>query len=389
MIRIREITSADAFAAMRERWTALVTASRNGNVFLTWEWLYSWWEVYGAPGNLAILAAEDDTGRLVGLAPLFRSRRWVGLRRLCVLGFLGGHSVSSEYLDFVTAPGLEAEVTRAFLGDLRERDDWDILGLYRVREGSETLREIDAGGPGGWPPASPARLEETVYLALPDTFEAYLGRVKHQHRYNVRKVRKRLDASGRYRFEARHEADLAALAELEALHQVRMTALGRAGSFASERFVAFHHAVARRTAERGWLRLYFLREGDRAVAARHGYAFGGVFYDYSSGFDPAHEKEYVGFGLLGFSVERCIEEGLREFDFLSPGEYKERWEVERRTKSTFTIGRVPAAVAMYRLQTGGRALLASGLRRVTPHDLHRRLRTWRQRMLVRLNRPLR
>ncbi|MBM4036690.1 MAG: hypothetical protein FJ291_33575, partial [Planctomycetes bacterium] len=97
-------------------------------MFLAWEWLRPWWRHFRREDDeLCILAARSpnqqsaisnqQSGRLVGIAPLYRSRvrasyRLGSLRRI---GFIGDRSGDSEYLDFIIEPGREEEVLRAFL----------------------------------------------------------------------------------------------------------------------------------------------------------------------------------------------------------------------------------------------------------------------------------
>ena len=63
----------DGLSAAREEWTAL--AEKAGNLFATWEWADAWWSVYGGAGGLALTACRDQSGALVGVLPLYASRR--------------------------------------------------------------------------------------------------------------------------------------------------------------------------------------------------------------------------------------------------------------------------------------------------------------------------
>ena len=48
MLRITEITTTDAFHSLRASWNHCLSQSDQNTIFLTWEWLFTWWEVYGA-----------------------------------------------------------------------------------------------------------------------------------------------------------------------------------------------------------------------------------------------------------------------------------------------------------------------------------------------------
>ena len=70
--------------ALRGEWDALLRSSHSNGLFLTWEWISTWWRIYGDGRALHLLAARDDGGRLIGLAPLMRiRRRLLGVRGRC------------------------------------------------------------------------------------------------------------------------------------------------------------------------------------------------------------------------------------------------------------------------------------------------------------------
>jgi len=40
--QIEVVTDIDAFFSLREQWNAINDESQNGNIFVSWEWLYTW-----------------------------------------------------------------------------------------------------------------------------------------------------------------------------------------------------------------------------------------------------------------------------------------------------------------------------------------------------------
>jgi hypothetical protein len=147
-LEVGAVGSASALAGMRAEWGALLDASDAGP-FNAWEWLYPWCRRIGLDRRPLVLTARDRTGALVGLMPLaveYRGVAGVPVRRL---SFLGETHVGSDYLDVVARRGHEREVARAFGRMLHAlRDEWDVLDLTDLREGSPTvdvLREVFSG----------------------------------------------------------------------------------------------------------------------------------------------------------------------------------------------------------------------------------------------------
>src|SRR5215203_312941 len=71
------------FASVQEEWDELYESCPRATPFQSWEWLYSWWEVYGegSYGLRLITLRDAGSGRLVGLLPLMVRRG-----RLLLLG---------------------------------------------------------------------------------------------------------------------------------------------------------------------------------------------------------------------------------------------------------------------------------------------------------------
>src|SRR5438132_1272377 len=113
---IELIQDAQSFELLREEWEALLQASAANGLFLTWEWLATWWKHFSVERELFVLTARAS-GELMAIAPF-------SLRR-CKLGawveFLRTGSVGSDYLDLTVRGGCESEVVQA-------------LGAYLARE---------------------------------------------------------------------------------------------------------------------------------------------------------------------------------------------------------------------------------------------------------------
>lgn len=72
-MRMREIDALDDFYSIKKEWDRLLLSTRSKNIFLTWEWNYTWFKHYGKNKNLLILLFEDD-GEINGILPLVRSK---------------------------------------------------------------------------------------------------------------------------------------------------------------------------------------------------------------------------------------------------------------------------------------------------------------------------
>ena len=94
----------------REEWSALLNRSKSDKLFMSWEWLHSWWRAFSnnADMSLYIIAAYNSNNRLIGIAPLFLSsvvsKKILSTHRLQFLGncWRGAMTMRTELLDFIT-----------------------------------------------------------------------------------------------------------------------------------------------------------------------------------------------------------------------------------------------------------------------------------------------
>ena len=128
-------------------------ASDSDCLFLSWEWLYTWWKHLSEDRQLAIFAVRCG-GRLDALALLcLRPASLWHRRPLPVLEFLGNGCVGSDYLDFIVRKGCEAEARQAFASGLAQQRL--VLDWAQLRRGScfaaQSGREARATGVGAPP----------------------------------------------------------------------------------------------------------------------------------------------------------------------------------------------------------------------------------------------
>jgi CelD/BcsL family acetyltransferase involved in cellulose biosynthesis len=319
---VQVVTSPGEFAALRAEWGALLERS-TGTLFQSWEWLHTWWTHLGR-GRLWLLLARRE-GRLAGIAPLFISRYGgTGLRRV---GFLG--TGSSDYLQFLVDAAEAEEATAALLEYVAaERRRWDFCDWQQIPEDTP-LAALPA------PPGVCERriVQETCpYVPLPGSWREFTGGLGRKLRGNLGYYRRLIERD----FEAEWLTATNGTTEqgMEAffrLHQRRWNQRLLPGAFMGRRQREFHQAAAAALQERGWLRLHLLRLNGREEAALYCFHFRGKGYYYLGGFEPAKARYSLGTALTAQAIERAIEEGAAEFDFLRGDEpYKYAWRAVDR-----------------------------------------------------------
>jgi CelD/BcsL family acetyltransferase involved in cellulose biosynthesis len=315
----------EAFRALEQEWRELMSSSGRACLFLTWEWLFTWWKHLGGKQRLAILVVRRGD-QLLAVAPLAQSRSWRSLLASS-LRWLGTGSVGSDYLDVLVREGEE----EAALGVLA-----DHLG--------RALPQLDLGQleHGGTAAAALARmlerrgwgvLEHTTnvcpFVDLSGrTWDSYVTSLGSSHRQNLRRRLRKLESTFAVRLERVRSADRldAAIDVLIALHHNRWRGRGGSDAFDCPEVLAFHREISRLALARGWLRLFVLHLDEKPAAALYGFRFGDRFLYYQSGFDARYADYSVGMVMMALAIRSAIDEGVREYDLLHGAEpYKFHW----------------------------------------------------------------
>jgi CelD/BcsL family acetyltransferase involved in cellulose biosynthesis len=336
---IETIAEVEGFRRLRREWNELLSSSPSDSVFLTWEWMFTWWKHLGGRRRLSILAVRS-AGELVAIAPLaLRPPAYGRLAPFASLEFLGTGFAGSDYLDLIVRAGRE-HVALPALADHLARGKV-MLGMAQIRTGFSLALDLSKRLEGsGWG-VSASTTAVCPYIGLSgQTWTTYLAGLGPAHRANLQRRLRNLTRSSELVFsEAESEEERREfLGHLIDLHNLRRRELGGSEAFHTPGLLAFHQEFSALALQRGWLRLCLLRLDRKPAAALYGFRYGRTFYFYQSGFDPAYRKQSVGLVAMGLTIRKALEEGAAEFDLLHGDEgYKSLWSRQHRA-----IGRLEA-----------------------------------------------
>ena len=320
------------FEALQNEWNNLLKRSRFDTVFLTHEWLSTWWDYLGE-GKLWILAFRNrDDGQLVGITPFYLT----GVESNEVGSFFGTRTFSivgcievSDYLDLIIAEGWEGEVYAALLDWLYSDDapEWDVVDLCNLPQDSLTYVEFpplaEATG------ASVNVLQEDVapQIQLPLRFESYLEeQVDKKQRHEIRRKMRRAEREANIGFHI-VTADENLAAEVDDFIALQQASREDKADFMTPQMRRFFNAMAQRMMDAGWLQLSFVTvDGDKA-AALLAFEYENRYLLYNSGYDPdAHAHLSPGWVQLSYAIQYAIAIGCDVFDFMQGDEeYKYRF----------------------------------------------------------------
>lgn len=301
-------------------WDAL--ADRTGAPpFLRPGWITAWWHAFGR-GTLDLITVRDD-GRLAGVLPVVRAfgevrspTNW----HTPLFGILAEKEAAARSIAETLFAGNPRHVSMSFL----DRGDAGLPALTgRALRGGYRILILT--------------LMRSPYVSTDGSWEVYLRRLGRPRVKEVARSRRRLAEHGHVEFEVEEGFDGGRLGPLlgEAFQVEASGWKGREGTAIDSRPQTrrFYQEIAAWAAERGWLRLSFLRVARRPVAFEYAIEQGDLHYPLKAGFNPAFARFGPGMILQYDVLARAFSTHLLSYELLGQDEgWKRRWATGSRDR---------------------------------------------------------
>lgn len=133
------IDTLEKLSLLGPQWHELLKQDGNASIFLTPEWISTWWKFYGSAKELCVLVFKSSQ-EAIGIAPLMISTIIRYGRKQRLVEFIG--RPDSDASDFIGIDRLEiACQTMEYL--CKQKDDWTLINLYHCQEQSPTLPPLE------------------------------------------------------------------------------------------------------------------------------------------------------------------------------------------------------------------------------------------------------
>lgn len=309
------ITEESKFFALEGIWNPLLQESSANTVFLTFEWLSTWWRHFHHWNRLFIIVVKSGD-RIVGLAP-FVILIQEGFRQLSAMG-----GRTADYADFIIAKdqNREAVIERIFDIALREKS-WDIGRLNGLPEDSPNLISLKSVFSGrSYFRAAWSQNNNAPYILIDQNWECYWENLRQSPKKNSKQMLRMLtrEKGGPIYHEPKDlgEVDF----YIEALirqHLVRRKEVaGTYSVFENTTTIEFYKDIARQLFTLGWLRMPVLLVQGEVGAISLDFEYAAKYFYYMPTFNPTYGRYSIGRMLLLNNIKSAFDRGLKEFDFM-------------------------------------------------------------------------
>ena len=277
------------------------------------EWMDAWLSFCRGNDKVKITLIRQEE-KLLGVAPLMVNESKAEL--------IGSHDLC-DYLDFTVDQEKPLEFYKVLLSHLAERGIRSIE-LGPLREDSTTL-SILPGVAGQLDWRIESEDDEVSYeMNLPETWEAYLSKLKSKQRHEIRRKLRRLSENADFYLRSVETPEQLAKDFDKFLDLFRQSRADK-NDFMTDNRLAFFRRLTTNMADAGMLRLYFLDIESEPVACALCFENDGTLYLYNSGYNRNFASWSVGQVCTFLTIRDGIEKGIKCYNFLKGDEvYKKR-----------------------------------------------------------------
>ncbi len=326
----------DQFKDMRDIWRVLLKESDANPLFMSWEWMYAWWDIYGNKENdsLLVLGAYDKE-KLVGLAPLYIShhRSLKGLISTRTIQFIGTRikgtaGFRSEYLQFITSSNDSKHINDYIARELFTKHKTDEYYLNDLIVNCNTYRSLNYFAQQSRAYTREQGESRTYIINCEQPFPSYVADLGKNTRLKLFNRRKVLESLGDVSVTISGAQDLSSI-------------VSRINNFHVHRWgyqtIQHHHSkfiAALVCSELFTVSSITLFLDKKPLACTLDVLTNGRSYNLQMGFtENLHKKISLGTLTLGYAIEKyCSDQKIKSYDLLAGGgknsDYKPRVAIE-------------------------------------------------------------
>lgn len=312
VLSVSRIDTAEAFEALEPVWNRLLSQSDIDNIFLTYGWVHTWWEVFGENHELYILLVRSEE-EPVGIAPLMLTTSSKYGTKHKLIRFIG--TPNSDYNDFIGED--KSAITEEILKYLhRCKDEWTKIELSQIPQRSATLKALqDILGKSD----ASYRIKEieTVFSYVYDGNEADRRDFTIKPNRNLKAAMRFFRKTGGLTLERiRDEAGIEKLLpDFYHSHMMRWRQKGAPSKFLNPKLRDFHGALVKKLAPLNQICFMVLKHGGEPLAHLFAYDYNKAIYLYNIANGTFYQKRSPGIILFHLLIEMTMREGYDEVDF--------------------------------------------------------------------------
>ncbi len=253
-VEIETVDSIEGFKALKDDWNDLYSQIQEATIFLSWDWMITWWEVYCKSINsrLFILCVYQDN-ELIGIAPFHLLNSFPkSLIQGRTITFIGsGESckdkIVSQYSDFLVKNDKKAEMIDSISNYLMtHKDKWDFADFGFLLNDS-AISNCFANNTSGIH-INLNQYGNRFFISDIENFDDFLNKMGNRWSKMYKKKDRKLENHGNVEIDCPESIESVQMAfeQLAKMHGERWKGRAEFNIFKSTLFNEFHKKILKR-----------------------------------------------------------------------------------------------------------------------------------------------
>jgi CelD/BcsL family acetyltransferase involved in cellulose biosynthesis len=335
---VREHTTGQEFRQLEPVWNDLVRSAPLPTLYLSFEWLWTWWECFGGGRRRLRILSVSEGESTVAIAPFMQVRRlFLGIpyhtiEFISARDYAFSHLTMSGLLDII-APSRTEEVIDALLRHLLSPGGrWTYMRLEPLAEEGVTRSLLAKRAPAFGLRVREGGKFEAYEVRLSKGWEDRRMKGEQRHADPSRGIEEKLRRQGQLIWEDTDASDAhGSLFETILGVEQRSWKWKRGLSIIALGYAGFYPAFLSAAAACRSLRVTLLRIDGRAVAYVFSALFGGTLEALKTAYDASFARFSPGRLALWHHVRHAASEGVESVNLhIGSREYKSEWATGSR-----------------------------------------------------------
>ncbi|MDD4413221.1 MAG: GNAT family N-acetyltransferase [Oscillospiraceae bacterium] len=340
----RVVTKAEEWEQIKFDWNALQTKSDYNNIFLTYEWLSTWWSFFGK-GELSIVLIKNGND-IISILPLYVSR--FGLIR--ILRFIG--TGVSDYGCFIIDKSYDAvEILNQAFDFICSNLLWDIYDMQQIPEVTSLYQYLNKNI-GIF---TNSNIFDVKFYKIGKCYYISKNNQSFVHEYNTKffsKIQRRANKLKRLGNVTHYESqkfEQALMQRFFDMHIRKWQKSGKVSDFAFKKYREFHSEIAQKFSRNSWMSFSAIKSDDDYIAFTYAYKYNDKIYWYTKTYDPDFAKYSPGHLAALYDLNFIKNSEFTEVDLLRGEEdYKLHWTKQFRLNYRFVLFKKSVKCIVYR-----------------------------------------
>ena len=351
-MNVRLINSKNEFEALESVWNDLLCRSNSNHINLTFEWMKTWFDVYGGNKNLFILMAEDNDG-IAGISPLMIQNinspyhKLLNVKRLTFMA-----SGISDNLDFIIVRKNELVINEFFDFIFKNKNLWDELILCDIDSNSSNLHFIKKYTPPTSFIKNILQPYNGYYVSSSaSNFNEYYSSLSKEQRRAIKKRSRRLRNDFTIKNTISQDVSDELINDIQNFEKKRKRYKILRGSeqFFKTDFVNFLKNLSKNFKNQKWLRIFKILVNEKLAAYVISFDYNQKIYAWLTSYNLVFYKYSVGLLIHKNAIEFAFNNNYKYFDFMRGDEtYKKFFCKERYLYYSISFTKINAKMTINR-----------------------------------------